>query len=312
MEGRINLKTITKSKNPEKLIVFLAESTEDEIRFYFNKEQYVVARDNNNGTFSILYEEEEPVVNRNIDIKTLITTVIEILKISLKENLKFFLINVLLISYMISAIGMLIVGLIFKTKLAAIGIMLGGLIGFIVIIVYIVIQEKQSVSIAQKSKHSAEHMMANFLEKNKRLPQNMSEIKKTSRFCDDCGSRKRIEGITKTFVIITVTLLISIFILICVEQVCKKEILLGIAFLVICIITGICVEILTNKYRKLDFIIKPIKKLLNNVIQCANTTKNVEDNDIIMAYYVAREWIKVVYPEFYNKDEDTFIESVKN
>jgi hypothetical protein len=62
-----------------------------------------------------------------------------------------------------------------------------------------------------------------------------------------------------------------------------------------------------HKYNKLDFIIKPIQKVLNIIVQCSNTTKKVDDNDIIMAYCAAREWLKIVYPEFYNEEEDIFL-----
>ena len=59
MEERFEIKSIFKSNNPEELIVFKANSSEDEIRFYFNDEQYVSAKDNYNGTFSINYGEDE-------------------------------------------------------------------------------------------------------------------------------------------------------------------------------------------------------------------------------------------------------------
>lgn len=79
MEERFEIKSIFKSNNPEKLIVFKANSSEDEICFYFNDEQYVSAKDNYNGTFSINYGEDEKEKN---DIKSESNLLI------IKENLK--------------------------------------------------------------------------------------------------------------------------------------------------------------------------------------------------------------------------------
>ena len=67
MGEQFYLKSIWKSTDPEKLIVFHASSLEDEIRFYFNDEQYVVARDNKDGTFTIKYEEEQEFENNTQD-----------------------------------------------------------------------------------------------------------------------------------------------------------------------------------------------------------------------------------------------------
>ena len=61
-----------------------------------------------------------------------------------------------------------------------------------------------------------------------------------------------------------------------------------------------------TKCGALDFIIKPIKKVLTHIAQCANTTSKVKDRDIIFAYSVAKPWLQVVYPEFYNENEDIF------
>ena len=49
-----------------------------------------------------------------------------------------------------------------------------------------------------------------------------------------------------------------------------------------------------------------IKKGFTNLLQYANTSKNVYDYEIYLAYRAAREWIQIVYPEFYNKDQDVF------
>ena len=55
MGERINLKPIWKSTNPEELLVYHASSLEDEIRFYLNQTQYIVAKDNKDGICSVIF-----------------------------------------------------------------------------------------------------------------------------------------------------------------------------------------------------------------------------------------------------------------
>lgn len=71
-----------------------------------------------------------------------------------------------------------------------------------------------------KSKHSAEHMVVNFLEINMRLPKNAEEVKSYSRFSKDCGSKQLVSDIAERFVgnilaaifaVIVKTIIISIF-----------------------------------------------------------------------------------------------------
>lgn len=300
MEERIEIKTIFKSSNPEKIIVFHAASLKDEIRFYFNDEQYVSARDNYDGTFSIHYEEDEKVETDEKKAKSTLSVI--------KENWKEFLKIVLLTGIVVLLISIMLVILAAVIKNTLIYVLLIDSIIFSIEVISVVILEYKTTPPSLKSKHSAEHMMANFLEKNKRLPQNMSEIKNTTRFTNDCGSRKKTLEYTENFVQNIVTAVIAIIIGSCITQNCKNEILLCIVLIAIYIATGFIVGILMRKYNKLDFIIKPIQKVLNNIVQCSNTTKKVEDNDIIMAYWAAREWLKIVYPEFYNEDEDIFYE----
>lgn len=67
--------------------------------------------------------------------------------------------------------------------------------------------------------------------------------------------------------------------------------------------------ILLHKYKNLEFIINYIEDILNYIVQCANTTKNVKDKDLVLAYYAAKYWLKVVYPEFYSEDNNIFTKS---
>ncbi len=300
MKERIKPKTIFKLGHPENLIVFHAESLEDEIRFYFNNTQYVSARYNYNGTCSINYEEEKIEVNER---KSKITLSI------IKENWKDFLMSILLSSIIVISISITLVILAIAINNTLIYFLLINFI-FSSLKVIVVIRQYKNTPPALKSKHSAEHMMVNFLDKNKRLPQNMSEIKSTTRFNDNCGSGKMTLEYARDFVHNTVTAVLAIIIGNFITQNWKNGLHLYI-FIVIYIAIGSIVEVLIRKYNKLYFIIKPMQKLLSNIIQYSNTTKKVEDNDIILAFCAAKEWLKIVYPEFYNdKDEDKFWLSV--
>lgn len=296
MEERVEIK---KSHDPEKLIVFKAGSLEDEIRFWFNDYQYVSARDNYDGTFSIFYEEEKVECNNEPEKE------LGIIKKNIKKYLSF------IFSDKIKSLFIFIyfIFLLAIIKNALIDLLLANFIFFLIFIFNKVDVVYKNTPISLKSKHSAEHMMINFLEEKKRLPQNMSEIKSTSRFRDDCGSRQETIGCTEDFVQSAFTSVIAINIGNCIIHNCKNGIISCIILIVVYIIIGFIIGILMKKYNKLNFIIKPIQKLLNNILQCCNTTRKIEDNDIILAYYAAKEWMKIVYPEFYNKDDDTFYES---
>lgn len=137
----------------------------------------------------------------------------------------------------------------------------------------------------------------------------MKEIKEASRFSIDCGSRKKIRGATEDFVQSIFTVIIVCSIIYPVSQNCKNGLLLGIIFLVIYSIIFYVMWILLHKYKNLEFIINYIEDILNYIVQCANTTKNVKDKDLVLAYYAAKYWLKVVYPEFYSEDNNIFTKS---
>ena len=49
-----------------------------------------------------------------------------------------------------------------------------------------------------------------------------------------------------------------------------------------------------------------MEKALTNIAQSTNTTRQVNDKDIILAYCAAKPWLETVYPEFYNESDDDF------
>ena len=51
----------------------------------------------------------------------------------------------------------------------------------------------------------------------------------------------------------------------------------------------------TNDFK---ILYKNLSKIVCHFIQYFNTTRYVTDEDLIFAYLVAQEWMKIVYPEF--------------
>ena len=181
MEERIELTSIFKSSNPEKLIVFHASSLQNEIRFYFNDTQYLAAVEGNEECYIRLGD-------TRVDEKSAKELHLKRKKIINRE----FLTELLII---VGGLILVFIGLIYFSKIinnTLIFLIIMNVIFFIMSIVNVVIIETMKTNPALKSKHSAKHMMVNFLEMNKRLPKNIEEVKKSSRFSPDCGSRKLI------------------------------------------------------------------------------------------------------------------------
>ena len=118
------------------------------------------------------------------------------------------------------------------------------------------------VSKVIKSKHSAEHMMLNFLEANKRLPKNIEEIKSASRFSNKCGSRKKVEGVVQDFVISILSLVIAVFADIILRLFIENSIIMSFVIVPIYFLVIIIVNVMIKKHGKMAFVIKPIKSVL--------------------------------------------------
>lgn len=294
MENRNTKTTIFRSSNPDELIVFHASSLQNEIRFYLSDTQYITAIEKSEG--NVLVEVGEEVEREKENKKSNLT----IIKENFKEFFKLFSVFILVSAGLIALLFVIINNiLIYLIAMNVIFSMCS--------IISIVILEIRTTPTTLKSKHSAEHMMVNFLENNKRLPKNIQEVRKSSRFSTDCGSRKLIKGIAEELIS-----KISASILAVVANALYLvffENLIGevIVFLGVYYLTSFFVERLLKKHEKIGFVINQIKRVLTNIVQCANTTKKVEDKDIILAYCVARAWMQVVYPKFYRQDEDVFM-----
>lgn len=289
MKERISITEIVKSKYREKLIVYKATSTKDEIRFYLNDKQYIVASKTEDGKFLVSCEaiqetkegresKEEKQKGRRKRIK-----------------IQFFL--ALLKIIVVIGFGLLILPPLAMPENAFAVLLLIILFSFLCEIVEVLTKEWMTPR-ALKSKHSAEHMMINFLEKEERLPQNMEEIKKTSRFSLECGCRKKTKRTTELLARDICALGISGSML---PWIAKTEEQIIPYLLAVYFIGGVILGIIQEKYHLLDFLINPIQKFLMLLMQCCNTTRKVQEDDIEIAYFAAKEWMKVVYPEFYDE-----------
>lgn len=294
MEERNKITSIFKSNDPEKLVVFHAASLQNEIRFYLNDTQYLTAVECEEGCSIRL--EEEMVEEHNKKSK------ISVIRENLKEFIKLFSISIGI--SILGLIGTLYLGKFMDNILVYLIIM--NIIYFIIHIINVVIMETMETAPAIKSKHSAEHMMVNFLELNKRLPKSIEEVKKSSRFSPECGSRELIKGIAEELIRSIVATIFTVIVSVIVSHFSSNSVTYVITFVATYFLVKFVVGKTITKYGALNFIIKPIKKVLTNIAQCANTTSKVKDRDIILAYSVAKPWLQVVYPEFYNENEDIF------
>lgn len=295
MEERNKVTSILKSADQGKLEVGEAASLIDQIWFYINNTQYFAAIENQEGCEVILGEEKEEECNKKS--KNSISREI------LKEFIKFC--SVTLGILLLGSIGVVDASRIINNILALIFNM--NIIYFITNIASVVILETMTTDPSLKSKHSAEHMMANFLEINKRLPKNIEKVKKTSRFTKECGSRELIEGYAEELIrgIVSIIFTMSVRSIIVSNFsamfLTNGTVLLGTYYLVRFVVGKVI-----TKYEALNFIIEPMENVLTNIVQCANTTSKVKDRDIILAYCVAKRWLKEAYPEFYDEKEDVF------
>ena len=267
---RIDKNLIQKSSDPDKLIVYRAESLDNEIRFYFNDKQYVGIW-NCNSTFSFFYDEE----NDNYDKK--IPFMVSIFR--LFRKILYFIIILVLLEFLRS----LLPTTIYKSFFFHFVILIASL--YLTFIAYTA-RTFYAFSFSLRSKHSAEHMIINFLEHNNRLPYNITELRNCSRFSYGCSTCNQVEKYSKFFVSYLLMFLI-LFIIEFFDLNCICIFILILIFLVI--------ATFTNDFK---ILYKNLSKIVCHFIQYFNTTRYVTDEDLIFAYLVAQEWMKIVYPEF--------------
>lgn len=274
--------------NPEKIVVFRAESRVDQIRFYLSERWYVVAVENENGCHVGIEQRKEEAPKSSTSF--------------LHEYAKILL-------------GGIAVAILLSWYLYIIiksGLLYLLCINTILFIVYVAVDffllPLKQVAPTLRSKHAAEHMMINFLTKNKRLPQSMEEIRKSSRFSANCGSKKKGERTANQFIATTIAIASSVMLSKIAFYFTKNSIIESMVLLFSFLLMIFIAKELVKTQKWLQMIKMPIQKALTYLMQCATTTKNVEDRDICLAYVVAKKWMQIVYPDFYHEEEDIFCE----
>lgn len=299
MEEREKSVTIFRAEDDgeHKIKVLKAASLENEIRFYLNDTQYIKATDEGD-KITIGLDEIQLKDNENKE------SLIEFIKNNKKDFLWILSSAVVCCIVFISSLSAISE----LTENYIILILWSMLSLFICIIAETGFLEYKIIAFSQKSKHSAEHMMANFLEKNSRLPKNFQEIKSASRFSKKCGSRFIVIVPIRYIIVNGFSILFSVII---------EKIILTIIFrnlqsannivlfvMFIMIFSVMCFINLKIAIKgKYNFIINPIQQGLNYFLQCCNTTKKVKDKDIMLAFSAAKVWLQIVYPEFYSDNE---------
>ena len=292
MKKRSEKITFFKVKDEGKhgITVLKAISTENEIRFYLNDTQYIKATDGGDG---IIVEWDEEIQKKDIKKKK---SLLE----DVKNNKKDYL--------LILAMSVLFLVLDILIQIAINGLMENVIISSfwfsfslpMYILIMIGFLEYKKTPLSLKSKHSAEHMIVNFLEKNSRLPKNFQEIKSASRFSKYCGNR--FEAIELVHIVMrdVISVSLSIFIETLIVKIFFQDIedvnvvLLIVVFVIISYGVHFANFKLVEKGRY-----KLIIQGLNYFLQCFKTTRKVNDKDILLAFYAAKFWMLIVYPEFY-------------
>lgn len=274
-------------KKERKIIVYKADSTEQEIRFFVNENQFVKATEE--GDYIVV----ETGINSETNSTDSKKSFVEFVEI-VKEHKKIFAI-VLFCLIMFCLVHLLIASFVPMIALISFGILLP-----IFTILEIGILEYGRTTFLERSKHSAEHMMINFLEANSRLPKNIQEIKSVSRFSKSCGSRFITVDLVKNTIPYIISLLEALIVIL--SQIENFSNLLLMFFAIIFNLM-LCINYILLQNGKYDNKINKINQGLNYFFQCCNTTKKVRQEDIIVAFYAAKHWLKIVYPEFFSDDK---------
>lgn len=276
----------------ERLAVLRAASSSDCIRFYFNEQQYLVGYDND--PTSIYFEDEnKPWKNRVQPPEDNTKKISRHIKILVLLGVILAFVCFFALFVCASIFKKLFGGELLYLCSIAIITSIFSLLSVVILIAYDTPKET-------KSKHSAEHMMVNFMEKHKRLPKTLEELKKASRFSSDCGTRNRVESCARVSVQILISSVVGYF---------SKFLVSGdgaglIIYIVSYLIVYIGIGLLSQPGRCLHFLIVPVRRVFNYVGQLGNTTKNVRDEDLHLAYRVCWVWIQIVYPEYFYDDID--------
>ena len=160
---------------------------------------------------------------------------------------------------------------------------------------------KKFKSFNERSNHSAEHMICNFIAKHHRLPENLTELKHSSRLDESCNTSKYLDHDTINFAINTFIIFIFSFGLgnILMQKNLPLFYIWGICIVLFIIISSICY------YANIS--ISPICSILtllfNYLLQFfVTTTRKVTDRSLITAYIAGSIWFRVIFPKEFSID----------
>lgn len=279
MNDNVNDIIILKSKDPNKLQILRASSTVNEIRFFLNQTHYVAAHHTPHGIEMRIgcndsEEKEDKNSVKKIFLALLIITVITVSMVLL-------LLNMLAIHSMTSILAIISIMNLYLTTC------------------FVCVIENQTVPKELKSKHSAEHMMYNYLEQNRRMPSSIYELKKSSRFSKECGSVYRMQKCAESFVKSLIGLIAILLASGIVQRLTNNQQIRE--FFVICVFFSMLIftSIMIDKNSKFKKLVDLVSIQIGKLLQLGNTVpKNkVKKEDYELVFYVAREWMQIVYPE---------------
>lgn len=178
-------------------------------------------------------------------------------------------------------------------------------------LLYVFFSELYTTTHNLRSKHSCEHKVIEFVLKNKRLPQTINELKKTTRFTIDCGCKQRVVGFSDIYIMIIVSFIIAFGVALLVDTYVGywvvMDLLFGLFFIILLFSLNLTLIFgLSPKFKKLS---SSLNKYFIYFIELANTTSKPREIDYFVAYYAAKVWVISLHPEFYDSQEDTFLDN---
>lgn len=242
--------------------VFEAESFRDRINFFINLNTYLSAIQQTNGIKLTVEEKKNSfnVVALGLSFILAISYTLLLLILLVATNIVFF--TAILLAYPIFVI--------------IIGLFYGGN--------------------SRKTKHSAEHMVVNFINNYHRLPICMSEIKQSSRIATICG----VSQVANLLVWYLISVLVSLFVaLLIVISTNDKTFFLAAApiTIILCIVSYFFIKF--TKFDQMDKLVLKVSFFLQQHL----TTKEATNKDLLLAYTVANYWMRIVYKEFFTIED---------
>lgn len=281
----------------DKVIVEKAQSFDDQIRFYLNDNIYVTATERQNGgKYKISLGDESIEKNDDSDSKNNEKRYNRYAKLILFQVLSSLSIFIITLIAIIS-----IEKWIFYIIIPSFTILLTKLINSAIL-------NLGFTSKKLRGKHSAEHMMVKFIEANNRMPITLDEIRKYSGLYLECGSRLAVESTAEYFGVSIINIAITIIFSSIMKCLFSSPELIVISSIAFYMILWLLIPKLFIRYKTIfEITVGPIKNIIILINQLTMTTRKVKDDDLILAYLAARQWMIIAYPEFYNRERDDTI-----